>query len=150
MKPHIPPPLIGLLAAIITWAFATVLPGLNVSFPAQKFIALGIGGTGLLIDIISVMAFFKAKTTINPLTPNKTQELVVSGLYRFSRNPMYLGMLLMLIGWTIWLGTPLGIIMIFQFVVIITLLQIKPEETALEAKFGNAYLQYKTRVRRWI
>lgn len=150
MKPVIPPPLIGLIAAMFTWAFAIVLPGLTVSFPAQKLIAIIVGGIGLSIDVISVVAFFKAKTTINPLTPNKTQELVVSGLYRFSRNPMYLGMLLMLIGWTIWLGAPLGAIMIFQFVVIITLLQIKPEETALEAKFGAAYLEYKTRVRRWI
>lgn len=108
------------------------------------------GGCGVLIDIISVSAFFRAKTTVNPLSPENTQSLVVTGFYQLSRNPMYLGMLMILMAVALWIGNLAGLIPVAIFVISITQFQIKPEERVLEAKFGEDYLAYKTQVRRWI
>jgi len=76
--------------------------------------------------------------------------LVVTGFYRFTRNPMYLGMVLVLIGWSIYLGSPLAIIGVVGFVLVMNHIQIKPEEIAMEAQFGQDYLEYKNTVRRWV
>ena len=84
------------------------------------------------------------------MQPEKATRLVVGGLYRISRNPMYLGMLMVLIGIALWLGNPLNIALIGLFVALITELQIKPEEARLAEVFGDEYAAYKTRVRRWI
>lgn len=150
MKLLIPPPVQGLIAGLAIWGLAKWFPEYALTLPGQMPLAVAIAGSGLLIDLVSVFAFLLAKTTVNPLSPQNTNTLVVSGLYKISRNPMYLGMLLILTGWTIWLGNPLGVLPVFLFVVSITYLQIKPEERALEEKFGDSYRDYKQRVRRWI
>lgn len=150
MKPIIPPPIIGLVCAFAMWALANSAPGLVITFPGQFWFAFLIAGAGLAIDLVSMAAFFKRKTTVNPLTPSKTNTLVIEGLYRFSRNPMYLGMLLILIGWALWLGNIINIIPIFLFIWIINEAQIKPEEKALQELFGDDYDAYCKRVRRWI
>ena len=150
MKLKIPPPLQGLVAAVIIWVLNQFFPAMGVSLPLQKIIALLLMICGLSIDLVSVVAFFKAKTTVNPLSPHNTKHLVVSGLYCISRNPMYLGMLLILTGWVLWIGNMLGLFALLLFVVSITYLQIKPEERVLEEKFGATYTDYKERVRRWI
>ena len=105
---------------------------------------------GILVEAWSVGLFFRAKTTVNPLKPENSKVLVVAGLYKFTRNPMYLGMLLLLFGWTFWLGNPVGLCLPFIFVWYITKFQIKPEELALVDIFGDQYVQYKQQVRRWL
>ena len=146
----IPPPLQGLIAGFLIWLCAVALPGATVQFPGQQSIAIIIAMFGLGIDFTALIAFIKAKTTINPLAPETTNQLVISGLYRYSRNPMYVGMLLLLLSWTLWLGTPLGLLPVIGFILSINKLQIIPEEQALETKFGDAYRTYKQQVRRWI
>lgn len=150
MKLLIPPPLQGLIAGIAIWGLAQWAPDLVTAYSGQKTIAGGLIASGLVIDLISIIAFFRAKTTISPLSPEKTNTLVLNGLYRFSRNPMYLGMLLVLLGWSLWFSSPLTLIPIILFVLSITWLQIKPEEAALTEKFGENYTAYQARVRRWI
>lgn len=150
MKPLIPPPLLGLLFGAAMWGLARGAPDFGVAFPGQLWIAVAIAAAGLAIDLVSIAAFFKRKTTVNPLAPAKAKALVTCGLYRISRNPMYLGMLLILIGWGVWLGSLLNIAIAALFVWAITELQIKPEEKALREKFGPAYDDYCARVRRWI
>ena len=151
MKPLIPPPALGLLFGLAMWALArSSAPDFAFAFPGQLWAALAVGGAGLAIDLVCVAAFFKRKTTVNPLAPAKAKALVTDGLYRISRNPMYLGMLLILFGWGVWLGSSLNIALIALFVWAITELQIKPEERALRDKFGQAYDDYCARVRRWI
>lgn len=150
MKPIIPPPIIGIAFAFVMWLLAKASSGLVVTFPYQLWLAALTAGAGLTIDLISIAAFFKRKTTVNPLTPSKTNTLVVEGLYRISRNPMYLGMLLILIGWGIWLGQPLNIVPILLFIWVINEAQIKPEERALREIFGEEYDSYCAKVRRWI
>ncbi len=150
MKNKIPPPLIGLVCALAMWGLAQVFSQWNVVLPYRGELAATLVAIGVLIDAVSVLAFFRVKTTINPLTPDRAQILVASGMFRFSRNPMYLGMLLMLCGWGVFLGQPLGVIVLALFVSVITAWQIKPEEAALEAKFGQSYRDYCAQVRRWI
>ena len=132
------------------WAIArrTGLPA--AEFPGRLPLAAALAGTGFLIDFVSIAAFIRARTTVNPLAPEKANALVVSGLYRFSRNPMYLGLLMILLGWAAWLAQPLALAVVAAFAVLIETLQIRPEEKALEEKFGEDFRAYKKRVRRWI
>lgn len=154
MKPIIPPPVIGLVFAIAMWMLAKGAADLTGSYtvilPGQAWAAALIAGAGLAIDLASIAAFFRRKTTVNPLTPSKTNALVIDGFYRFSRNPMYLGILMILTGWTLWLGNILNIVLLGLFIWVINELQIKPEEKALREKFGADYEAYCKRVRRWI
>lgn len=94
--------------------------------------------------------FQKAKTTFNPMTPDDASSVVTSGVYRVSRNPMYVGFLLLLIGWAIWLSHPLPFFLLPVFVLYMNRFQILPEERALSAKFGKAYDSYQQGVRRWL
>lgn len=149
-RPVIPPPVLGLVVGALMWVLArkTGLPSLD--FPGRVPVAAALAGAGLLVDLVSVAAFIRARTTVNPLAPERANALVVSGLYRYSRNPMYLGMLMILLGWAAYLAQPLALLPVAVFVFLIEILQIGPEERALEEKFGDNYRAYKRRVRRWI
>lgn len=146
----IPPPLIGLICAAAIWALSAYAPGFNVTFPGQRLLAFVVMGAGLVMDGISIAAFFKAKTTVSPLSPQKTSQIVETGLYRISRNPMYLGLLLILAGYSVLRGSPLALPVLAGFVAYITAFQILPEEERLLNAFGEPYAAYKRRVRRWI
>lgn len=151
MRPLLPPPLIGLLlAAAMAATDRWLVPGWASTLPGQQSAAIGVMGVGLIIEAIAAAAFFRAKTTVNPLAPQNSTTLVVTGLYRFSRNPMYLGMAILLTGWALWLGNPANAVFLILFVALITVLQIKPEEKALRDNFGDEYDAYCARVRRWI
>ncbi len=158
MKPLIPPPVIGAATAFVLWGVdrlsSTVLSLpesiFHVDFPGRLGAAFALIGLGLMIDLVSIAAFFQARTTVNPLAPSRAEKLVVTGFYLWSRNPMYLGMLMMLMGWALMLANPLGVAPLILFVIVITEWQIKPEERALEEKFGDDYRAYRDRVRRWV
>jgi protein-S-isoprenylcysteine O-methyltransferase Ste14 len=98
----------------------------------------------------ALFEFYKAKTTVNPVSPESACQFVNSGVYRFSRNPMYLGLLLILIGGAYWLGNLISLLCIWGFIFYMNQFQIIPEEQALENNFGEPYLAYKKTVRRWI
>ncbi|MFN3960548.1 MAG: methyltransferase family protein [Parvularculaceae bacterium] len=149
-RPLIPPPVLALACGGLMWLVARQAPLPAVDFPGRLGLAAALAGAGLLIDLVSVAAFIRARTTVNPLAPEKANALVVEGLYRVSRNPMYLGMLLILLGWGLWLGQPLALIVVAGLVLLIERMQIVPEERALEEKFGDDYRAYRKRVRRWI
>lgn len=150
MKLRIVPPIFGLICALMMLGIAKFLPPANLLFPGQKIIAALIIVIGLLLDIIAVIQFRKHITTISPFNPEKTVSIVTNGVFAISRNPMYLGMLFIMMGIGILLGNPMNIIILIGFVAIITIFQIKPEEEILEAKFGHDYLAYCGNVRRWI
>ena len=132
------------------WAVFKLTSGLSFTFTGQKVIAGLVIGLGLSLDVISVKGFWSARTTINPIKIENASALVTGGLYRFSRNPMYLGLALVLSGWALWLGNPINILGVAAFVWLMNVLQIKPEEAALTETFGQDYLDYKRRVRRWL
>jgi len=109
-------------------------------------IALAGGATALAGDL----AFKRAETTVNPFKPQNTSSLVTSGVYRFTRNPMYLGLLMVVLGWGAFLCSALALLGPVAFVTYITRFQIVPEERVLLAKFGMTYAAYIGRVRRWL
>ncbi len=111
-------------------------------------VVLGIAGAGLIV--VCGVAFIRARTTVHPAYPERTSTLVVEGLYCISRNPMYLGFLLILLAWGVFLGSIPAFTPIPLFIGYITKYQILFEERALEQKFGDRYQQYKSKVRRWI
>lgn len=105
---------------------------------------------GVAIILAGFLAFLRAKTTVNPLTPEATTAMVTSGIYRFSRNPMYLGFLVVLTGWAMYLSNLLAFAFLPLFVLYINRFQIVPEERALCAKFSHVFTAYKCSVRRWL
>ena len=150
MKFTLPPAIQGPLFAALSWMIANRFSEFTVEWSGFPLVAAGFGAAGLAIIAIAIGAFIKAKTTINPMNPYKAETLVIKGLYRISRNPMYLGVLLLLLGWAAYLQNMAGFAPVILFVVAMTLFQIKPEEKALRKKFGTEYDAYCKRVRRWI
>lgn len=150
LKLKIPPPVQGLIWGLIMWGVAQVMSGWNHTFSGQKYVGFALIFVGLSIEFISAAAFFRQKTTVNPLKPENATSLVSSGLYKISRNPMYLGLLTLLSGWAVILGNPVNIAALAAFVAGMNWLQIIPEEKHLTRKFGQSYKDYKRRVRRWI
>ncbi|MEO6986903.1 MAG: isoprenylcysteine carboxylmethyltransferase family protein [Paralcaligenes sp.] len=97
-----------------------------------------------------IIAFKRAQTTVDPRRPGSASTLVTSGIYRLTRNPMYLGILLVLIAWAIFLGNGLSLLFAFALAMYIHRYQIRPEERFLQEKFGADFARYKAKVRAWI
>lgn len=150
MQLKVPPVAVVLLAMFLLFAGAHLLPQLNITFPAQTLLATLFVFTGILPGGQAVSSFVQIKTTVNPMAPNTATKLVTDGVYRFSRNPMYLGMLSLLLALSIYLGTLTAFIVLPLFVWYMTEFQIKPEEESLKTVFGKAYEDYLTKVRRWL
>ena len=146
----IPPVVLTLLAAGAMWALAVAVPALTWMVPYAPAVALGLAGAGAAVAVAGVLSFRRAGTTVNPTTPHATSTLVCSGIYRVSRNPMYLGFALLLLGWAAWLGNGLSLALLGAFVAYMNRFQIVPEERALAAAFGAPFAEYQRRVRRWI
>jgi len=150
MNNKIPPPVILLLSGIAAWFVAHSEYGYPIDVPFALIIAIFLAASGLLIAVRAIRQFGKAETTVNPLQPNDASSLVDSGIFGWTRNPMYLGLLLVLLGWSVWLQSAGNILVLLAFVLYMTELQIKPEEEALRKVFGQTYIDYCARVRRWI
>ncbi|MEO5565052.1 MAG: isoprenylcysteine carboxylmethyltransferase family protein [Luteimonas sp.] len=146
----VPPPVIVGLCAGLAWVLARSTPGFTDLLPARLAIAAALVLAGVLLALSGLLAFRKIGTTANPHTPGKSNAIVRSGPYRFTRNPMYLGLTLALLGWCAYLANPLTLVAVVMFVTYITRLQIMPEERLLLEKFGEPYAQYIKSVRRWI
>lgn len=119
-------------------------------FNNQLEISGFIAAFGLLVIVAGVVQFRIANTTVNPVKPNETSKVVATGIYRWTRNPMYLGMLLTILGWFVYLGVVVNLVFIAIFIGYMNRFQIKPEEAMLKQLFSEEYEQYINRVRRWI
>ena len=150
LKTKVPPPAYMLIMAGMMWLLDKFLPLYHWLDSPWNKLGLIIIGMAVLLDIWSLLLFFRAKTTPNPMKLGNTSHLVTIGLYRFSRNPMYLGLLVMLVGWALYLGSLSPLAMLPLFVWLLTKQQIEPEETMLLDKFKQEYRDYQQRVRRWI
>jgi protein-S-isoprenylcysteine O-methyltransferase Ste14 len=146
----IPPPVYAISIAILMWLLSKYMPVAEIIQTPWNKIGLVIIIIAVSFDVWSLLLFLKKKTTPNPMKPENTSGIVTKGLYQYSRNPMYLGMLIILFGFGIWLGSLSPFVMLPAFYWVITEMQIKPEERMLEQKFTNEYLDYKNRVRRWL
>lgn len=146
----IPPLLVWLVIAGAMLGVAHSAPGLSFTLAGSSAIAMALVALGGTVAIAGVIAFRDKRTTINPLTPSASSSVVSGGVYRVSRNPMYLGFLLALAGWAVYLSNAGAALLLPAFVAYMTQYQIKPEERALLAKFGSEFAQYASRVRRWL
>lgn len=146
----VPPPIVALVLALLMWL--TPAFGGLVHFPylARVLCAVVLVCVGLGISIAGVLAFRRAKTTVNPVKASSASSLVIQGVYRYTRNPMYVGLLLTLLAWAVFLANPLAVLWVVVFVLYITRFQIIPEERVLTSLFGTEYEAYKSRVRRWV
>ncbi len=146
----IPPVLVWLIMGAAMLGVSYAVPGLSFTVPGRVAIALVLVVLGEGLAVAGVAAFRRGRTTVNPLTPNASSSVVTSGVYRVSRNPMYLGFLIALVGWAVFLANAGAALFLPAFVVYMTQFQIKPEERALLAKFGSEFALYMSRVRRWL
>jgi protein-S-isoprenylcysteine O-methyltransferase Ste14 len=146
----IPPLALVLLFAVMMWLLSASVPAFAMTVPWRTPAALLFLSTGFAIALAGVLEFRRAKTTVNPLTPEAASVMVTSGIYRYTRNPMYLGLLFMLFGWAVWLSHLLPLALLPLFVLYMNRFQIEPEERALSAKFGKHFSDYGRAVRRWM
>jgi protein-S-isoprenylcysteine O-methyltransferase Ste14 len=146
----IPPVAQFLVVLAAMWLIARYVPGLAIDIPYRRILATIIAMLGGAVAVPAVAAFRSAETTVDPRDPAKASRLVIAGVYRLSRNPMYLGLLCLLLGWGTWLSNLLSFACIPLFIWTINRLQIEPEERAMAAQFGDEYRAYRKSVRRWI
>ncbi len=146
----IPPPVIALLVAVSMWFARSYAPSLAHGIPWRSALAVALVLIGIALALAGVLEFRKAKTTVNPTKPETTSAVVATGIYRFTRNPMYLGMLLVLVGWAAFLANAISFALVPMFVLYMSRFQIGPEERVLSDHFGNEYAAYLQSVRRWL
>lgn len=150
LETRIPPPVVMLLLGGLAWLAARHAPGLTFALPFHNGIAIAIAVLGLALNLWPKLAFGRAGTTVNPMKPRTTARLVTTGLYRHTRNPMYLGQGLLLLAWGLHLHNALALLAVPAFVTYITRFQILPEERALAARFPDEFAAFRMRVRRWV
>lgn len=135
------------LCGVAAWLLP---PGWGSPLPhGARIAAIAIAVTGLCLNLLPKLTFGRQGTTVNPLHPERSTQLVTTGPYRWTRNPMYLGQALLLLGWALWLGQPLALACVAAYALWIDRLQIPAEEHALRSRFGADYSAYLDRVRRW-
>ncbi len=145
------PPLIQATACILAmWLLSRYLPLISFELIFRPAISAFISAIGGLIAVAGIISFRQAKTTVDPRTPDKTSELVIVGIYNYTRNPMYLGLLLVLIALAVLFGAMSSFLPVPIFIWIMNRLQIEPEEETLAELFGESYGEYKLKVRRWL
>lgn len=145
----IPPVLVFGIFALLMWMLKLLLPVGSFDFYGRIFFCKLFVVLGIVLGVISLLQFYKFRTTIHPKELSKVSNLVTTGLYNFSRNPMYLGLLLFLLAWGLWLGNAFNILLAAGFVGYMNRFQISLEEKALLERFGKDYKNYCILVRRW-
>lgn len=146
---RIPPPVVALVLAALMWAVSGYGPALGIPSAARLPLAIVIALVGVTFDLLGLIAFRRSRTTINPLRPGNASALVTDGIYRVTRNPMYVGLALLLLAWAAYLDAAWALVGPVLFVAGITRFQIVPEERVLRARFA-AFDAYAARVRRWL
>ena len=148
MKNTIPPPIVTLICALLIYLSKPIFPEHNFNYSSELSLFFLI--FGFIIILISFQRFKKEKTTINPINIEKASSLVTGGIFKYSRNPMYLGMLLILISIAISFNFYGGMLIVGLFIYFITYFQILPEEKAMLKLFGDDFINYKNKTRRWL
>jgi len=146
----IPPVAVFLILAAGMWLLSRVAPALDFELPYAPLIAVLTAVPGLVIAVAGVREFRRRSTTVNPMKPGEASSMVTNGVYRLTRNPMYLGLACCVFAWGLYLQNFASLLGVVLFVTYMTLFQIKPEERALQKSFGEQYGHYISQVRRWI
>lgn len=146
----VPPPVVVLVAAALMWLASSLVAPLAVPSGVRASIAVVLACLGAAIDVVAIVTFRRASTTVHPMKPQRAATLVTSGVFRISRNPMYLGLVLYLVAWAVYLSNWLAALFVPLFVLYLNRFQIAPEERVLESLFGEKYATYKESVGRWL
>lgn len=146
----VPPVALVFLVAALMWLAMWTMPAFEFQIPLRKILSVSMATAGTIVSGLGILSFRRARTTVNPMKPDSASSLVVSGIYRLTRNPMYLGFLLVLVGWAIYLSNALAFFFLPAFIVYMNRFQIEPEEQALHVLFGPQFAAYRSRVRRWL
>lgn len=150
MKLKLPPAVITVIFGILMCFLAKFSSFGYYDFVGRKYLVLVLLGIALFVGVFAIIQFFMEKTTINPKNLEKVSRLVTSGLYAYSRNPMYVALLLVLLGFGLWLGNFFNSIIAIGFVYYMNYFQILPEEDVLFIRFDEEYRVYCSKVRRWL
>ena len=146
----IPPVLLTLLFGLLAYLVSRFTPGVAVPGGLKLAVFIMLTLAAAAIGLAGVSAFRQANTTVNPLTPDACSTMVDSGVFSYTRNPMYLALLLVLIGWSFYLANLFSLMTTVGFIFYINRFQIQTEEQALEKNFGEPFTNYKKQVRRWL
>ena len=146
----IPPAVLVAFTGALMWLASASTSATALVIPSRSLGAAMLMLTGVIIAGLGVASFRRARTTVNPMKPAAAAVLVDGGIYRLTRNPMYLGFLVVLLGWAIFLSNIVAFLLLPAFVCYMNRFQIEPEEKALAAAFGQQFVAYKTRVSRWL
>jgi len=147
---RIPPLLVTVIFATLMWLVSRISPEIALPATARMACLLLFTAAGVMLGLGAIAAFRKARTTVNPFTPEASSALVDRGVFRFTRNPMYLALLFALAAWAVFLDNVYSLALTGLFVAYMNRFQIRPEERALDATFGDSFIEYKRRVRRWL
>jgi protein-S-isoprenylcysteine O-methyltransferase Ste14 len=150
LEVKVPPPIVALAAALGMWAISRLTFAFELDTALRIAVAIVIALIGGAFSVAGIRAFRQAKTTLNPTKPEAASSLVTGGIYRVTRNPMYVGVLFVLVAWAAFLCAPWALVGPVLFVAYMNRFQIGPEERALMAAFGEEYARYKSEVRRWL
>jgi protein-S-isoprenylcysteine O-methyltransferase Ste14 len=150
LETKIPPPAVTVVVALAMWGISLFSPQLAMPSGIRLALSLGIVVVGGGFGVAGVLSFRHAHTTVNPTKPERASALVNTGIYRYTRNPMYLGLSCFLIAWAVFLASAWALLGVVGFVLYMSRFQITPEERALSALFGSEYASYKASVRRWL
>jgi len=145
-----PPVALAVVFAVVMWVVSTACSVASLPLPGASIVGFAFAFIGGGIAVAGLSAFRRHSTTVNPMKPETTTSIVTTGVYRVTRNPMYLGLAVVLVGWSIYLANLAALLLVPAFVAYMTRFQIKPEERALLAKFGSSFADYMAAVRRWI
>jgi protein-S-isoprenylcysteine O-methyltransferase Ste14 len=146
----IPPPAVALLVAFAMWGISLATSRFDMSAVFRNTAVIVIAVVGFAFALSGVLAIRRARTTISPIKPEAATSLVTSGVYRFTRNPMYLGLGFVLLAWAVFLSSAWAFLGPIAFVLYINRFQIAPEERVLSKLFGPTFAEYQSKVRRWL
>jgi len=146
----VPPVLVAAVFGALMWLVSLSFPGVPAPMTLKLTGFVLLTSVGAFFSIAGVMAFIKARTTVNPVSPDTSSSLVTTGVYRTTRNPMYVGFLFFLLALGFLLFNLYSLALTVGYVQYMNRFQIQPEESALELTFGEAFRLYKKDVRRWL
>jgi protein-S-isoprenylcysteine O-methyltransferase Ste14 len=150
LEATIPPPALAAAIAVAMWVTSRLAPLLQIPGAVRLGTAAAVLVVGVGFSVGGVLAFRRARTTLNPTKPEQASSLVRSGVYRVTRNPMYVGLLCVLVAWAVFLSSAWALLGPLIFVLYIGRFQIAPEERALAKLFGSEFAEYQVKVRRWL
>lgn len=150
LEARVPPPIVMTATALSMWFVARFSPRFELPSPVHGCASVLLAALSICLVIAGISRFRKSATTIDPTRPGAASSLVTDGIYRFTRNPMYLGFTGILMAWALFLQAWWALALPPLFCLYITVFQILPEEAALRTRFGEHYVTYAARVRRWL